>query len=637
MKIKSKLFIIMISLVTISIIVPSVVALNTFTKSLETEITNELKTGALNAMDKLSRLMFERLADTKYLTDPRNMVTSSTYNNNFTTAEKVEHLRQIESAIKAYASISIYDQHGIKIGDTRSLSLGVNNSDEPFYKNAIEMEEGNIYYDQVPTFSKSLQQYVIHFSGPLYDAKNNQTSGVLVLTFPLNKINDIMLEAGSTISGDVDISLLSNDGLLIYSNNDQKSVLKKKVTDLEIIDKIRDSNERAEVAIGPNDNASGSGSIGGTGEIIFIGAKEPGFLDYRGNNWSAILAVDTGDAFESVTTLRNQFIIIAVIILVIAIALIIIFARSISRPLIKLRDITNEVSLGNFDTKIETQKGGGDELAHLSSSFENMRQKVVAKTNEILKANEELRQKDRLKDEFINIAAHELRTPIQPILGLSQVLRDRIKRDNPALLNPEIDQILDIIIKDAKRLTRLAQRILDVTRIESQDFDLKLQKFDIVSALSGFISDFKKQVVRDRRDRQDLDIVFEFDGIRSGSDGSTNNEIYVIADRDRLIQVISNLLSNAVKFTKSGTISVQINVNPRNKEELIIGIKDTGVGINPTILPKLFTKFSSESTEGIGLGLYISKKIVQAHGGKIWAENNVDGKGATFFFTLRIS
>ena len=266
-----------------------------------------------------------------------------------------------------------------------------------------------------------------------------------------------------------------------------------------------------------------------------------------------------------------------------------------------------------------------------------MRQKVVAKTNEILKANEELRQKDRLKDEFINIAAHELRTPIQPILGLSQVLRDRIKRDNPALLNPEIDQILDIIIKDAKRLTRLAQRILDVTRIESQDFDLKLQKFDIVSALSGFISDFKKQVVRDRRDRQDLDIVFEFDGIRSGSDGSTNNEIYVIADRDRLIQVISNLLSNAVKFTKSGTISVQINVNPRNKEELIIGIKDTGVGINPTILPKLFTKFSSESTEGIGLGLYISKKIVQAHGGKIWAENNVDGKGATFFFTLRIS
>lgn len=340
---------------------------------------------------------------------------------------------------------------------------------------------------------------------------------------------------------------------------------------------------------------------------------------------------------ESVTTLRNQFIIFAVIILAVSIALIIIFARSISRPLIKLRDITNEVSKGNFDTKIETQKGGGDELAQLSSSFENMRQTVVAKTNEILKANEELRQKDRLKDEFIDIAAHELRTPIQPILGLCQVLRDRIKRDNPAPLNPEIDQILDIIIKDAKRLTRLAQRILDVTKIESQDFDLKLQKFEIVSALSSFISDFKKQVVRDRQDRQDLDLVFEFDGIRSGSDGTTNDEIYVIADRDRVIQVISNLLSNAVKFTKSGTISVQLSINPRNKEELIIGIKDTGVGINPTILPKLFTKFSSESTEGIGLGLYISKKIVQAHGGKIWAENNVDGKGATFFFTLRIS
>lgn len=213
------------------------------------------------------------------------------------------------------------------------------------------------------------------------------------------------------------IDLLSNDGLLIYSNNDQKSVLKKKVSDLEIFDKLRNSPERVEVVIGPNDNASG-GSNGGTGEIIFIGAKEPGFLDYRGNNWSAILAVNTDDAFGSVITLRNQFIIIAVIILVISIASVFIFARSISRPLIKLRDITNEVSKGNFDTKIETQKGGGDELAQLSSSFENMRQTVVEKTKEILQANEGLRQKDRLKDEFINIAAHELRTPIQPILGL---------------------------------------------------------------------------------------------------------------------------------------------------------------------------------------------------------------------------
>jgi HAMP domain-containing protein len=407
----------MISLVTVSIAVPSIIGLNTFTRSLEAEITEELEINALNAMDKLSRLMFERVADIGFLTDPGNFVISSS-DNNFTIDKKLEYLRKIETTNKAYASISLYNNTGIKIGDTRSLNLGVNSSDEPFYRNAID---GYIYYDPFPIFSRSLRQYVIHFSGPLYDIQNNQTMGVLALTFPLNKINDIMREAAGTISGDVNIDLISDDGLLIYSNNDQKSVLQKKVTGLAIFDKLRNSTNRIETDLGSNSDEHGAG------QTIFIGAKEPGFLDYGGNNWSLILAVDTEDAFKSVTLLRNQFIIIAVIILIISIISIFIFARTLSRPITKLRDITNEVSRGNFSTKIDIPKGAGDELTQLSSSFENMRQNIVNKREEILKANEELRQKDRLKDEFINIAAHELRTPIQPILGLCEVLRNKIE------------------------------------------------------------------------------------------------------------------------------------------------------------------------------------------------------------------
>jgi signal transduction histidine kinase len=645
MQIRSKLFIVMISLVAISIVVPSVVALNTFTSSLETEITDELRQEALSSMDKLSRLMFERIADLKFLTDPGNLVISGTDGNNFTTAEKVEYLRKIETAKKAYASISIYDQNGIKIGDTRSLGLGSNGSQEPFFKNAID-DAGNIYYDKVPTFSNDLQQNVIHFSAPLYDVKNNQTGGVLVLTFPLNKINNIMGEAGGSISGEVDVELLADDGLLIYSNNDQKSVLKKRVPDLTIFEKLRNSTDRTATEIGASDSIDGDGGAAAV-KTIFIGAKEPGFLDYRGNNWSSILAVNTEDAFKDVTTLRNQFIIIAAIILVISIALVFIFARSISRPIIKLRDVTNEVSRGNFDTKIEPQKGGGDELTQLSSSFENMRQTIVNKTRELLKANEELRRKDRLKDEFINIAAHELRTPIQPILTLTDVLRDKLRnRANninntsgsggisnsnsnsnndaaTAALDPETEHILDIIIKDAKRLSRLSQGILDVARIESKEFDLNLQRFDIVSALSDFVIDFKRQIAKDR---QDLNLVFEPEAV--------DGKVYVNADRDKIIQVVSNLVSNAIKFTRDGTISVQVGINPQNKKEVAISIKDTGVGIDPTVLPELFTKYSSRSIGGIGLGLYIAKNIVEAHGGKIWVENNADGKGVTFFFTL---
>jgi signal transduction histidine kinase len=611
----------MITLVTTSIVVPSVIALNTFTRSLETEITEELKVNALNAMDKLSRLMFERVALVRFLTDPRNIVISGS-DNNFTIAEKVEFLRQIEKAYKAYASISLYNKHGIKIGDTRSIAIGVNDSQEAFYKNAIN---GGIYYDQVPIFSSSLQQYVIHFSGPLYDGKNNQINGVLVLTFPLNKINDIMLEAGGTISKEADIDLLSNDGLIIYSNNDQKSVLQKKVTEMVIFEKLRNSTKSIEAKI-----TAGNQSSSGTGQTIFIGAKEPGFLDYKGNNWLLILAVNSEDAFKSIALLRNQFIIIAAIILSISIASVFIFARTISKPIAKLRDVTNEVSKGNFDIKIDVQKGGhDDELAQLSSSFENMRQTILVRTQEVLKANEQLKLNDRMQKEFINIAAHELRTPIQPILGLSQVIRSKIK-------DTEQRELLDNIIRNAKRLQRLAEDILDITRIESQSLKLNKERFNLNDLILNVVQEYRNQVEKDNDEYNKNNITLLYE---------SKNDInfFVEADRYRLTQVISNLLNNAIKFTKEGgggrTVSVRLEnkKEKNNQQEVLVSVKDSGTGIHSDILPRLFSKFATKSEKGTGLGLFISKNIIEAHGGSIGAENNPDGKGATFYFSLPLS
>ena len=612
----------MISLVTAAIVVPSIIALNTFTKSLETEITEELKISALNSMDKLSRLMFERLADLRFLTYPSNTVVTNS-DDNITLGEKVEYLRQIEKANKAYASISIYNASGIKIGDTRSIDIGVNDSGEPFYKNAAN---GTYYHDSVPTYSRSLGQYVIHFSGPLYNVYNNETEGVMVLKFPLNKINEIMLEAGGTISSDANIELVSDDGLLIYSNNDPKAVLQKKVTELKILDKLQNSTNRVESEIEAGDNG-----VGEVTDIIFIGSNEPGFLDYRGNNWSLILGISTEDAFRNVALLRNQFIVVAVIILSISTFLVFLFARSISRPIIKLRDVTNEVSKGNLGMKVDIQKSGGDELIQLSSSLENMRKTILARTEEVLRANEELKLKDRLKDEFINVAAHELRTPIQPILGLCEVLRSIIRKGiTRSSKSEEEEQLLDIIVKNAKRLRGLAQEILDVTRIESKGFDLNLESFDLVALLSNIVTDTREQISKLERN---ISITFEFEGKLER--GGTNT-IFVFADKEKITQVISNLLGNAVKFTKDGSISVKVSINKENNEAVIC-IKDTGQGIDPSIVPHLFTKFSSKSFEGIGLGLFIAKNIVQAHGGRIWAENNPDGKGAAFFFTLPIS
>jgi signal transduction histidine kinase len=107
------------------------------------------------------------------------------------------------------------------------------------------------------------------------------------------------------------------------------------------------------------------------------------------------------------------------------------------------------------------------------------------------------------------------------------------------------------------------------------------------------------------------------------------------ADKERLTQVISNLLDNAIKFTNRGMISIIIDKSS-NGQEVTISVKDTGSGIHPDILPRLFSKFVSKSFQGTGLGLFISKSIIEAHGGKVWAENNLDGKGATFTFSLPI-
>ncbi len=611
----------MISLVTAAIVVPSIIALNTFTNSLETVITDELKISALNAMDKLSRLMFERLADLRFLTYPSNTVLTNS-DSNISSVEKVEYLRQIEKANKAYASISIYNANGMKIGDTRSIDIGVNDSREPFYKNAIN---GTYYHDSVPTYSRSLGQHVIHFSGPLYNVYNNETVGVMVLKFPLNKINEIMLEAGGTISSDADIELVSDDGLLIYSNYDPKAVLQKKVTGLKILDKLQNSTNRVESEIEAGDNGGGE-----VIDTIFIGIKEPGFLDYKGNNWSLILGISTEDAFESVALLRNQFIVVAVIILSISTFLVFMFARSISRPIIKLRDVTNEVSKGNLGTKVDTQKSGGDELTQLSTSLENMRKTILARTEEALRANEELKLNDKLKDEFINVAAHELRPPIQPILGLCEVLRSKLRKGGTrGPSSEEEEQLLYIIVKNAKRLRGVAQEILDVTRIESKGFDLNLESFDLVALLFNIVTDTREQISKLERN---IRIRFEFEGKPEWG----TNTILVSADKDKVAQVISNLIGNALKFTEEGSISVKVSIN-KDSSEATICVKDTGQGIDPSIVPHLFTKFSSKSFEGIGLGLYIAKNIVQDHGGRIWAENNPDGMGATFFFTLPIS
>jgi two-component system sensor histidine kinase VicK len=237
---------------------------------------------------------------------------------------------------------------------------------------------------------------------------------------------------------------------------------------------------------------------------------------------------------------------------------------------------------------------------------------------------EKLKEADNMKNEFINVAAHELRTPIQPILSLSQVLQSKIK-------DTKQRELLDAIVRNAKRLQRLTNDILDVTKIESHSLNLNKEQFELSNVISNCISDIEDQDEKVRNGK--LELFYE----------PSKQDIFVEADKVRISQVISNLLNNAVKFTEDGSVSIDVVVkeNNNNGDIIIVSVKDSGEGIDPEILPKLFTKFATNSEKGTGLGLFICKSIVEAHGGRVWTQSNKTGgerrTGATFCFSLPIT
>lgn len=230
---------------------------------------------------------------------------------------------------------------------------------------------------------------------------------------------------------------------------------------------------------------------------------------------------------------------------------------------------------------------------------------------------EELKNSEKMQKEFINIAAHELRTPTQAILGYAE-----LSQTPGSGVNKE--EALSKILRNAERLQRLTEDILDVTRIESQTLKLNKTRFDLRDIAASVLDNFRNRI----QDGKNVELILV----------DADKAAFVVADKERVSQVLSNLIDNALKFTTSGTIAVsvdeEVNNNDENKKQFIVSVKDTGTGIDSEVIPRLFTKFASKSQTGTGLGLFISKSIVEALGGRIWAENNPDGKGATFRFSL---
>ena len=233
-----------------------------------------------------------------------------------------------------------------------------------------------------------------------------------------------------------------------------------------------------------------------------------------------------------------------------------------------------------------------------------------------------LKVQEKIQKDFINVAAHELRTPIQPIIALTDIVYSQSKEDK------EKRKLLEIIMRNAKRLKRLTDDILDVAKIESQSLQTQKEWFNIENVISSLVSQYKSNI-KEMGKTINLNFII------------AEKNLFIKADKGRITQVLDNLLCNAIKFTEGKACgSITITAKREDNERIKVITKDTGTGINKEILSRLFTKFATKSDRGTGLGLYISKKIIEAHGGKIWGKNNDDDDdriGAEFGFTLPIN
>lgn len=241
---------------------------------------------------------------------------------------------------------------------------------------------------------------------------------------------------------------------------------------------------------------------------------------------------------------------------------------------------------------------------------------------EVKKRTEALEAHDRMQSEFINIAAHELRTPVQPLLGMADLLDYSFEQDNAEKI--EISKAeLSLIRRNARRLERLSSDLLEVSKIESNSLKLQREWIDLDQKIIDAISDAKSSLRDEKKDK--IRIFTD----RGGA--PISKPILVYCDKARIYQVLSNLIANAIKFTEEGDIVVRCE---EKNGHAVVSVIDSGKGIEKEIMPRLFTKFATRSDSGTGLGLFLSKNIIESHGGSIWADNNVDKKGATFAFTL---
>jgi len=577
------------------------------------------------------------------------------YNNNIDRGESLAFLNKtintIKSAINNFEEISLYDLTGTIVASTNNSIVGRNYANDKFFLQGKSQNELSFLFRDKNNEIKS------YLTGPLI--LDGKLIGVATAIYNLeNLLSIFQTYVGLGKTGELILVKRDDNGDALFitpSRFNSGTFLNLKVNKNETNTPIIQSLLKDEKTF--------------TDTIDYRGIPVLAVTRYlEGVDLGLISKIDKVEAFAPLEKLEYLTIISGILVAILVIIVSLIIGKSISNPIQKLNNASKDISQGKFDNPIRITRGS-DEIKELSKQLDIMRQNIhytnnhlnelvkertqklektitelkekeeVVKTinKQLVSANNELTIHDKMQKEFINIAAHELRTPIMPILGLSELLYNKvINKKGSSLKQETLKEHLQIIVRNSYRLQKLVEAVLDVTKLESRIFKLNTELVELNEVIANVVIDFENIIKNKKHDNDDknknnVKIIYE---------ANRNNKIFVNVDKTRLIQVISNILDNALKFTQGGFIIITTRITNKekdtNNDKVIVMIKDSGIGIDNEILPRLFTKFATKSDQGTGLGLFIAKKIIEAHGGKIWAQNNTNGIGSTFYFTLPI-
>jgi signal transduction histidine kinase len=620
-------------------------------QTIKSEVLKKLEIVA-NLKEKNFQDVFEQNNEKLNLVSSRYQlkVELNNYNNNNSTkdnkiaSQKImnEILKGIKPVVTKFEDIIILNLAGKVVASTNNTYLGTIHTNDTYF---IEGKKHNIVTILYKDKNQKLKSYL---TGPL--VLNDKLLGVVTIFYDLGDLLSMFKAFEEQVAtGEINLVKKNDNGDALIINplrfNPDASLnltVSKDRVDTPIIQSLLKN------------------------ENVFPETK-----DYRGVDvlavtryleklgWGLVVKMDKVEAFAPLENVKYVTIISGILVGVAIIITSTFLGNSISRPIQKLRDIMNEVAKGKFDTKIDVK--GPTEIEDLAKQLDIMRftiantnthlnelvkertekiEKVISTLKEkeealeesnknLILANQKLSLQSKIQRDFINITAHELRTPIVPIITLTELLYNKISNENKTQKNlskenEKKQEFLQVILRNCYRLYRLTEDILDVTKIESQTLKLNKEVVQLNEIIGNVVNDYKEIISKKRYGSDQSRIVY---------DEPSKDNILINADKGRLIQVLSNLFDNALKFTKEGDIVITTK-KLKNNQEVMVSIKDSGTGIDPEILPDLFKKFATKSEQGTGLGLFISKNIIEAHGGTMWGENNFESNGSTFYFTL---